>query len=303
LGPVLVGKTQTLFGGLIGQPELLHDGAPMALGALRIEQIRYSHNFGGGLVLSVALESGPGTSDAGGQVGTTVFCSSINGTCDTTPANPGGTGNALTGNLIGPTRWPDVVAALLWNFPNGALYASGMVGQRFYDPGQNFGDPTDVLVWGGAIGFRYDFGRVEIGGIGGVGEGLGNKYFNGGATGFSDTLLVLTFPGGGVVQSGDLRAPLVWGAVGYVQVKLTDTIRATGAFNYTINYVLSEVPGGQRNALTGLADYYWAAFGNILWNPVPQVTFGAEYSYQLSSRYNGPNANGHRLQFAGIYRF
>src|SRR5262245_52586417 len=87
LGPVLIGKTQTLFGGLIGQPELLHDGAPMALGALRIEQVRYSHNFGGGLVLSVALESGPSTSDAGGHdvVGSTA------------------TGGALTAAAFGAT--------------------------------------------------------------------------------------------------------------------------------------------------------------------------------------------------------
>src|SRR5262249_9728832 len=112
LGPVLMGKTQTLFGGLIGQPELLHDGAPMALGALRIEQIRYSHNFGGGLVLSVALESPVNVSDAGGHdvVGAT------------------NTGAAITAAAFGPTagfqgpaRWPDVVAALQWNFPNGAL--------------------------------------------------------------------------------------------------------------------------------------------------------------------------------------
>jgi hypothetical protein len=313
LGPVLLGKTQTLFGGLIGQPELLHDGAPMAPGALRIEQVRYSHNFGGGLVLSVALESGPSTSDAGGHDVVGCLIQPASGVCLLTVPNPFG-----PSGFQGPVRWPDVVAALQWNFPNGALYASGMVGARYYDSGRPFSFPpgdiigvreSDTLVWGAALGGRYDFGRVEIGGIGGIGQGIGNKYFDGGATGFVDSVLVIT-PTSSHTAETDLRAVLTYGAIGYVQVKLTDTIRATGAFNWTMHEAASEVPGynnaanpDAKGALLGVTNYYWAAFGNILWNPVPQVTFGAEYSYQFASKYNGPNVHAHRLQFAGIYRF
>jgi hypothetical protein len=310
LGPVLIGKTQTLFGGLIGQPELLHDGAPMALGALRIEQIRYSHNFGGGLVLSVALESAESTSDTGGV--DPAVCIIVAGA----GCVPTGTGSSA--GVQGPVRWPDVVAALQWNFPNGAVYASGMVGQRYFDSGRPVGFPAgdivsvkddSTFVWGGALGARYDFGRVEIGGIGGIGEGIGNKYFDGGATGLSNGVLVLTTLSN--TQFGtDYRSALVYGAIGYVQVKLTDTIRATGAFNWTMAEVASEVPGYfdpanvlAKGALTGVTNYYWAAFGNLLWNPVPQVTFGAEYGYQFASKYNGPNVHVHRLQLAAIYRF
>ena len=50
-------------------------------------------------------------------------------------------------------------------------------------------------------------------------------------------------------------------------------------------------------------DSNWSLHGNLLWNPVPQVTFGAEYSYQFASKYNGPNANIQRLQLSAIYRF
>jgi hypothetical protein len=305
LGPVLFGKTQTLFGGLIGQPELLHDGAPMAPGALRVEQLRYSHNFGGGLVLSVALESGPSTSDAGGQDNVSCLIA-VGGT-----ACPAGG----TGPLQGPVRWPDFTAALQWNFPNGALYASGMIGQRFIDNGTPTVVPAsvtgtqsdDAFVWGGALGGRYDFGRVEIGGLGYIGQGIGNKYGDGGATGFIDAIIV-TRTVSNTQFTTDLNPVLTYGVLGYVQVKLTDTIRATAAYNWTMHEVASEVPfyyspTGSKTALTGVTNYYWAAFGNILWNPVPQVTFGAEYSYQFASKYNGPNANAHRLQFAGIYRF
>ena len=41
----------------------------------------------------------------------------------------------------------------------------------------------------------------------------------------------------------------------------------------------------------------------MLWNPVPQVTLGAEYSYQFAARYNSADTTVHRLQFAAIYRF
>lgn len=291
LGPVLIGKTQTLFGGLIGLPELLDDGAPMALGALRIEQIRYSHNFGGGFVLNVALESGPSTSDAGGHdvVGVT------NAAAPVTAAAFG-----PTAGFQGPVRWPDVVASLQWNFPNGALYASGMVGQRYIDNGglTVLSGHDSAFVWGGALAGRYFFGRVEIGGQGAIGSGIGNKYFDGGATGMVDSVVII-----GPANSVDLSPVLVYGGIGYVQVKLTDTIRATGAFNWVMNEVKSEVPGNSQVPLTGVVNYYWAAFGNLLWNPVPQVTFGVEYSYQFASRYNGGNTHLNRLRFAAIYRF
>jgi hypothetical protein len=306
LGPVLAGKTQTLFGGLIGQPELLHDGAPMALGALRIEQIRYSHNFGGGLVLSVALESPPSTSDTSGHDVLGVSpAGGLVAAADAFNFNTGtitrGFGN--TAGFQGPARWPDVVAALQWNFPNGALYASGMVGQRYIDNGgvTTLSGHDSAFVWGGTLGGRYDFGRVEIGGIGGIGKGIGNKYFDGGATGFIDSVAVIG-PGNTV----DLRPVLTYGAIGYVQVKLTDTIRATAAYNWTMHEVRSEIPGNVIPPAVGgvgVVQYYWAAFGNILWNPVPQVTFGAEYGYQFAARYRTLNTQVHRLQLAAIYRF
>jgi hypothetical protein len=302
LGPVLIGKTQTLFGGLIGQPELLHDGA---LTAQRFEQIRYSHNFGGGLVLSVALETSASTSDSGGH--DVVGASCTGGACVALGALAFG----ATAGFQGPVRWPDVTAGLQWNVPNGAVYASGMIGQRYVDTGgavslSNLSRNDDAFIWGGALGARYDFGRLEIGGIGGVGQGIGNKYLDGSATGFIDSVLVAT-PG---LNDADLRPVLTYGVIGYVKVKLTDTIRATGAFNWFMHEVASEIPGYNnagnataKSALTGVTNYYWAAFGNILWNPVPQVTFGAEYGYQFASKYNGPNVNVHRLQLAAIYRF
>ena len=291
LGPVLVGKTQTLFGGFIGLPELLHDGAPYAPGALRIEQIRYSHNFGGGLVLNVALQSGSTTSDAG-----------VAGSSHDVVGLTSATG-ALAGPFPGPQRWPDIVASLQWNFPNGALYGAGTIGQRNVDSGT--GRQDSAMIWGASLGARYEMGRVEIGGQGAIGSGIGNHYLDGGATAFVDSVVVVNT----ATNATDLRPVLGYMVQGYVQVKLTDTIRATGVYGWGMHEVISEgtgTKGAIKTALSptgSLVQGYWAAFGNILWNPVPQVTLGAEYSFQHSARYNGPDVQAHRLQFAAIYRF
>ena len=131
----------------------------------------------------------------------------------------------------------------------------------------------------------------------------GRKYFDQSVTGFRDAVLIV----GG--NGAELRPALVYSALGYAQVKLTDTIRATGAFSWGMNEMASEVPGyytpgsASRGTLTAVTNWYMSAHGNILWNPVPQVTFGAEYSYQFASRYDSANTTIQRLQFAAIYRF
>lgn len=299
LGPVLAGQTNTLFGGLIGAPELLDDGAPQVLGALRVPQIRYSHNFGGGIVLSVALEDSAEIGDAG---------SGIIGATTTGAASAAMTAAAFggTGTFIGPRRWPNVVAALQWNFPNGAIYASGMIGQLDVNNGASATLARDdhALRWGGALGARYDFGRVEIGGQGYYGRGIGWKY-NAPPTGFLDAIVLANTANNGT----SLQTILSYGATAYVQVKLTDTIRATGAYSWGMQEAASEVPGyyaagsTSKGVLTGITNVFWSAHGNILWNPVPQVTFGAEYSYQFAAKYNGGNTTINRIQVSAIYRF
>jgi hypothetical protein len=185
-----------------------------------------------------------------------------------------------------------------------------MVGQRNVDSGGPSGvnglqrDDT-AIVWGGTLGGRYQFARVEIGGQGGIGQGIGNKYFDGGATAFVDSVVIATVG----TNSLDIRPVLAYFVQGYVQVKLTDTIRATGVYGWGMQEVISEGVGTSAVRKAALSPAgatpagYWAAFGNILWNPVPQVTLGAEYGYQFSYRYNGPDVSVHRLQLAAIYRF
>jgi hypothetical protein len=275
LGPVLIGKTTTLFGGLIGLPELLDDGAPVAPGALRIPQVRYTHNFGGGLTLSVAAEENNNISDAGGIGNAAVTCTA--GVCAGQGANAF-LGLTAGGVLTGPQRWPDITAALQWNFPNGAIYASGFVGQLNVDNGSGPAGNTlsrhdTTLKWAGGLGARYDFGRVEIGANGYIGAGQGNKH-NGPPAGFVDALVVSNTAS----NSTSLNAVTNYGGTAYVQVKLTDTIRATASYSFTAQELASEVGAAtnaaSKTAIAGHNQQIWYAHGNILWNPVPQVTFG-----------------------------
>lgn len=228
----------------------------------------------------------------------------------------------------GVQRWPDIVVAAQWNIPNGVFYASGMVGQRMQDNGMGVGSGlstagslaehhADTIIWAASLSGRYNITpRFEIGGQGYVTRGYGDE-INGPPMGANDVVLISQ----GCVQGStgacslanhgtSLKGILGWGVVGYAQVKLTDTIRATGSYAFAMQNVASLVPnyygpGSNKAALgTGLVtNFYWAAHANILWNPIPQVTFGAEYSYQYASKYNGPNINGQRLQLAAIYRF
>ena len=111
------------------------------------------------------------------------------------------TGSALTGlgNGGATQRYPDAVIALQWNFPNGAIYASGLFGQINMNNGLGAGDGNaqgvglarhgNAFKWGASLAGRYDFGRVEIGGQGYYGQGINFKVT--GPTGFStDVVLV-----------------------------------------------------------------------------------------------------------------
>ena len=299
LGPLLVGKTQTLYFGTIGLPERLEETGPIKPGEQRIEQIRYSRELAGGFVLSVALEEAGNTSDAAGP-GINA-CARAGAVCTALPA----ASFSATGGFNGSQRWPNVTAALQWNFPGGALYASGMIGQLTIDSGgiSQISAHASALRWGTSLSGRYTIGVVEFGGQAGLGEGIGRKYFDQLVTGFRDAVLVVSG------NDADLRPVLVYSATGYSQIRLTDTIRAMGAFSWGMNEAASQVPGyhlpgsASRAALTAVSNWYMAAYGNILWNPVPQVTFGAEYAYQFAARYNSLDTTVHRLQFAAIYRF
>lgn len=300
LGPLLIGHTGTVWGGLIGAPEVLDDGGPLALGALRLPQIRLTLPIGGGWLLHVSAEEAGNIAGVGPrQLG--VGCT-VAGACAALSANAF-LGVASGGIIAGPQRMPDFVAALQWNLPDGGLYLSGTVGQLSADNGASTvtSRHDDALKYGFSLGARYNFGRIEVGGQGYLGWGMGGKHLAP-ANGNLDALVISTLP-----HRLEVRPIFSYSGLGWVQFRLTDTIRSTFVYSYGLQDVLAELPGGRANKAAlgpgGVSNVYWSVHTNLLWNPVPQVTLGVEYSYQFSSRYNSANVNLNRISFAGIYRF
>src|SRR5262249_32592295 len=130
----------------------------------------------------------------------------------------------------------------------------------------------------------------ELGFQGEVGKGIGKYLASAGGT---NDAVVTTF--------NNIETILQWGAVGWAQVRLTDTVFAMGAFGWQQQFVKDEVARAFIPA--GTSQQSWSAQGNLTWNPIPQVTFGAEYSHFFGARINSSNAHISRVQFSAQYRF
>jgi len=259
LGPVLAGQTWSTFMPVFAGADTLDFGGPTGQIFVRQAQIRYTHNFGGGLELQLALED-PGP-------------------------------DLIVGGVSAAQRAPDGVAAISWKLPTAQLWAAGVL--RGIDHDTGLGNNSDrKFAWGVAIAGTWEItNRVAIGGEGSLGEGYAGKFLSS-ASGFSDAILA---------GRNNLRTILAYGAKGWVGVKLTDTITTNGAFGWSQQDVDGEVataliPGGTPH-------WSWSAQGNLIWRPVPQVTFGIEYSHFFGARFNSNNATVNRIQFAAQYRF
>ncbi len=259
LGPVLAGQTWSTFMPVFAGADTLDFGGPTGQIFIRQAMIRYTHNFGGGLELQLALED-PGP-------------------------------DLIIGGASAAQRAPDGVVALSFKLPTAHLWAAGVL--RGIDHDTGLGNNSDrKLGWGAAIAGTWDITpRIAMGGEGSLGAGYGGKFLAS-ASGFSDAILA----GGNNVQT-----IVAYAAKGWVAVKLTDTITTNVAGGWSQQDVDEEVakaviPGGTPH-------WSWSAQGNLIWRPVPQVTFGIEYSHFFGSRFNSNNATVNRIQFAAQYRF
>ncbi len=268
LGPVLAGQTDTTWRQFFAEPELIDFAGPVGAPSIVLQRqalIKYHHNFGGGTVLEAAFE------DPGGDI--------------------------VAGGPTAAQRLPDLVLALSHNFAGGRVRIAAMVRQIEHDTGA--GSADSAFAWGVSGGAVYTvIPQVTIGASGYIGEGVG-KYNN-----MLDA----------VVFSAD-RIDTVFQFAGTVwaQWRVAETVRVTGSYSYIRQFAEDDAPGASKGArkaflaaagLSAAAGHYrWSAHGNVLWNPVPAVTFGLEYLYVFESRYAGPNAYISRIQGTAIYRF
>jgi hypothetical protein len=268
LGPVLAGQTDTTWRQLFAEPELIDFAGPVGAPSVVLQRqalIRYHHNFGAGTVLEAALD------------------------------DP--TGDIIAGGTAAAQRLPDIVVALSHNFPGGRFRLAAMLRQIEHDTGA--GSADSALAWGVNGGVVYTvIPALTLGASFYVGEGVG-KYNN-----LLDAVVVSTSRIDTVFQ----YAGTVW-----AQWRIAETVRLTGSYSYILQDAEEVAPGASKGArktflagagLSAAAGHYrWSAHGNVLWNPVPAVTFGIEYVYVFESRYAGPNAYVSRIQGTAIYRF
>jgi hypothetical protein len=293
LGPVLAGQTWTTWMPVFAGADTLDFGGPVGQIFVRQAMIRYTHNFGGGTVLELALEDPTGDFLNASACGATA-CANLAATSAASP-------------FAAAQRVPDGVIALSHSFTGGRVWVGGILREIAADNGGTGGGTTlsqndRAFGWGVAVAGTYQLDRFSFGGHAWIGHGVG-KYLQS-ANGYPDAVLRVST----TAPNGDLRAVMAYGVTGWVAYKFTDTIRANAAFGWTEQDALDAVGGPNRGASkaalgAGVAHYAYSAHGNVIWSPVPQVNLGIEYMYFFDSRYNGANAYISRLQLSAQYRF
>jgi hypothetical protein len=296
LGPVLAGQTWSTFMPVFAFPESLDFGGPLVPSISRRAQLRYTHNFGGGFTMEAAIE------DPLGDVLAAASC---------TPAviAAGGACAVLgAGAFANGQRWPDFVLNASYSFQGGRVFVAGIVKEISADngcavAGCGLSQNDRGFGWGITVAGIYAITpRIEVGGGLWIGEGILGRYFSGQVT-VTDALFV-TNP---TAPNGDLRAVFGYGGWVWAQVKVTDTIRVNGMYAYGYFDHEDEIPGVSKGArkigIAGLHEYAWYAIGNVIWSPVPQVSFGIEYNYQFGGRYHSANGYISRVQGMAVYRF
>jgi hypothetical protein len=283
LGPIQAGQTDSTFRNSFAEGDTLNPGLAVNTPASRVPLIRYSHNFGAGLVFTIGVEDPADT---------------------ILHINCSGTANCATNTvaIAAAQRWPEVVGSLDYVASWGRIKVAGLVKQLEADTGGGSNSGADqAFGWGISAGALWNVTpAILVAGTGFVGEGIGRQS---GGSGFSDAIF-LRRP---ATVGGDLRAIWTMGGQIWAQWKITNTVRVNGIYSYAIAEAEDELRGtkGQRKAaLAGVNHYVWMALANLIWAPVPQVEFGIEYAYTYASRFHvGQNPYSSAITGSARYRF
>ena len=272
LGPVLAGQTWSLLFQGYGYGETLDFGAPGGKGFGRVGQIRYSHSFGSGWLLAVALEN-PETAGSAGPGADVISTSGV----------------ALTGSTTGSNDLvPRFAFQLSHRHAKGKYGIAGSVMYHNYDNGAGLQENT--LGWVIQIAGGYIFNRqLRFG---------GNVFF-----GQAHPLLITSWDTA-VVVSGTTTAPTLnkvfaVGGVVWLQYRWTPQLRTNVLYSRTYMNTVNAAPGGKAAlgaANAGRNQDLWQAYVNLIYSPVRNVDLGIEYSYGFRGAINGPNGKIHRIQ-------
>ncbi|WMT77036.1 DcaP family trimeric outer membrane transporter [Bradyrhizobium sp. Ash2021] len=283
VGPLLAGQTWSTFVDPTTYPEVLDFTGPGGEAFIRQGQVRYTHNFGGGLTASVAVENPQSRIRIG------------EGPVSGTGAAPAATGLQVIG--VGPfarDSTPDFIARIRYESPQFNLQLSG-VGTRSAAPPAT---PAASVVGGdGKFGFGVlasaqialplfndkDNFRFQAGYLDGASRYLLDVASTAPSVAYNATL----------TQFDSIKA---FGGFGALQHWWTDKLRTNLVYSLVkIDNPIFAGPAAARETQYGVV--------NLIYSPWPDVDIGAEFQYGQRTDADGRKGNQTRIQSSLIYRF
>jgi Porin subfamily len=290
LGPVLAGQETTTFF-VPGAGERTDVATPFVGGsAFRLGMIKYTHAFGGGTTLQVAIEDNINSGDtaAAGAI------RSVTG-AGSQPVGPA----SLTGSQTHPT--PAFVGQLRHSWSSGSAGISVMARQIGVDNAATTspGELNDTaLSWGIGYGAGWIINKqFRVGAQGIYGHAMG--MYSGGTP-------VLVTAQGSNPGNFQIDTTTTVGGAAFIQWRFTDTMRTNilyGREQYGYSPDKAQLGGCGPVAATCAINYTQQFVGNVMWEPVPAVNIGLQYTYTIASTNNSPNAKQSRLELAFRYAF
>jgi hypothetical protein len=291
LGPVLAGQDTTTFF-TPGAGERTDVATPfLGSSAFRLGMVKYTHSFGTGTMLQLAIEDNV----VSGDTAAAGFIVGANN-------SQGRAANVTSVAGVGPNthKTPAFVGQLSYAWSSGSAGLAFMGRQLSVDnasTGTNGALNDSVISWGLSLGSGVILSKQFRAGAQFLyGKSLG--IYSGG----EPVLLTAT----GNSTNFDLQNVGVVGGAAFLQWRFTDTMRANilyGREDYSYDITKAELPGPGPIAGLSPIDYVQQLYGNIMWEPVPAVNIGLQYGYTIASINNGPNAKSSRLELAFRYSF
>lgn len=280
LGPVVAGQTESTFEDADTNTEMIDNFGAAGDSDIRQTMIRYIAEFSANFHIDAAFEN-PFASVA-------------------TP-----TGLDRNNNPAMIDRMPDTILRVRYKGSWGAINASGVM--RYFEYDDGIGGTSTAIGGGGHIGAHVKtWGKSQLGFNFNGGPGLG-RYIQTTNTSPETNAVCPGNPGTAFTPGCpvDLTVNMVYG--GWVQY--THYWADQWHSNMIYGYMHADIPVAQLGAgADGLSRNIQNAAVNLIWSPVPRVSFGLEYMYgwrYLARAAVGTQGYGEasRLQLAMSYGF
>lgn len=288
VGPLLGGQFWSTFSDPSTYPEVFDFQGPGGQTFLRVPQLRYTHNFGGGLTGALAVENPEGRVRIGNGP--------VNGTGVAGALGPG----LLNSNVATAPRdtLPDIILRARYESPELILQAAGVAARSATPLGTTPGAINGIVAESDGI---WGFGFLATGQIGlpFLGHKKDNLRFQAGYLDGASRYLQDVGGQASFAFSNNLatvESITAYGGYGALQHWWTDSLRS--------NFVYSRVAINQPTFSSGtqLRDTQYIS-GNLIYSPFPEVDLGVEYQNGERTDLDGNKGNQSRVQSTIIYRF